>query len=455
MSNILPNSLIKRLGTNPFFDQEAFIAAHETGEKITSIRLNPKKETSLSFDLQDHVPWCNNGYYLNTRPKFTLDPLFHAGCYYVQEASSMFISHVLNNLKLEDRDISALDLCAAPGGKSTLLNSALSDNSLLVSNEIIKSRSIILQENLMRWGYANVVVTNNDPSAFRRLPGFFDLVLVDAPCSGSGMFRKDEDSIDEWSEANVKLCSERQQRILSDVIPSLSTNGYLLYSTCSYSKEENEEILDWLIDEYGLETVQIPFNMDWGIEESISEKNNAFGYRFYPHKSKGEGFFIGVLKMNNIQPSFSMKKIKVEKSPIPKEALKDWIENVDEFATLLHHENVHIFPKNLETSIKALQQVLYLKNAGTMIGKWLGKELVPSHDLAMSIHRNKNLVSVELELEDAQDFLRKEQLNIELFESVKKGWCLVNYKDVSLGWVKVLGNRINNYYPKEVRIANL
>lgn len=455
MSNILPNSLIKRLGINPFFDEEAFKAAHESGEKLTSIRLNPKKPTELDFELADRIPWCENGYYLNERPKFTLDPLFHAGCYYVQEASSMFVSHILKELKLRERDIKALDLCAAPGGKSTLINDQISPNSLLVANEIIKSRSVILQENLMRWGFPNVVVCNNDPSAFRRLPGFFDLMLVDAPCSGSGMFRKDEDSIDEWSEANVKLCRERQQRILSEVVSCLSSNGYLLYSTCSYSSEENEDILDWLIEEYNLASIEIPVDPSWGIELTKSEKHKATGYRFYPHKTKGEGFFIGILQVKNIQPTFSTKKMKMEKSPVPKDCLVGWIENEKDFSTLMHNENVHIFPKDLEASIKALQQVLYLKNAGTMVGKWIGKELVPSHDLALSVFRDKNLSSVELSLSDAQDFLRKEQLDIELFNGVKKGWCLINYEGVSLGWVKVLGNRINNYYPREVRIANL
>ncbi|WP_312697263.1 methyltransferase RsmF C-terminal domain-like protein [Sphingobacterium mizutaii] len=455
MSNILPNSLIKRLGIDPLFDEEAFKAAHESGEKLTSIRLNPKKPTELDFELADRIHWCENGYYLNDRPKFTLDPLFHAGCYYVQEASSMFVSYILKELKLWERDIKALDLCAAPGGKSTLINDQISPNSLLVSNEIIKSRSIILQENLMRWGYPNVVVTNNDPTAFRRLPGFFDLLVVDAPCSGSGMFRKDEDSIDAWSEANVKLCSERQQRILSEVISCLSSHGYLLYSTCSYSSEENEDILDWLIEEYNLDSIEVPIDQSWGIEVTKSERAKATGYRFYPHKTKGEGFFIGILQVKNIQPTFSTKKMKLEKSPIAKDCLQGWIENNKGLSTLLHNDNVHIFPQDLEASIKALQQVLYLKNAGTMVGKWLGKELVPSHDLALSVYRDKNLSAVELTLADAQDFLRKEQLDLELFTGMEKGWCLVNYEGVSLGWVKVLGNRINNYYPREVRIANL
>ena len=455
MSNILPNALVRKLGANPFFDQDAFIAAHENSNAAISIRLNTDKKVQLDFELKANVLWSNEGYYLNERPKFTLDPLFHAGCYYVQEASSMFIERIVKELKLDQEEIKALDLCAAPGGKSTLLNSSLSHNSLLVANEIIKSRVTILQDNLIKWGRPNCVVTNNDPSAFKRLPGFFDLILVDAPCSGSGMFRKDEDSIDEWSEANVKLCSERQKRILSDVMSSLATDGILIYSTCSYSIEENEQILDWLLDTYSLESISIGLDENWNIEETKSEKHKASGYRFYPHKVRGEGFFVAVLKMKDIQPTFSLKKVKFEKSPISNENIKAWVNKDFDFGTILHQDNIHVFRKDHEQYIKALQNVLYLKNAGTMIGKWTGKELIPSHDLAMSVYYSKEISSVELPLAQAQNYLRKEQLDMSLFEEANKGWCLVTYKNVPLGWVKVLGNRINNYYPKEIRISNL
>ncbi|QBR10779.1 MULTISPECIES: methyltransferase RsmF C-terminal domain-like protein [unclassified Sphingobacterium] len=455
MSNLLPNALVRKLGSNPLFDEKAFLDAHERGEKLTSIRLNPNKPTSLDFEMAGEVPWCEEGKYLKERPKFTLDPLFHAGCYYVQEASSMFIAHIIETLKLGDKAIKALDLCAAPGGKSTLLNASFSPDSFLIANEIIKTRVNILRDNLMHWGLPNTVVSNNDPSSFRRLPGFFDFILVDAPCSGSGMFRKDEDSIDEWSEANVKLCSERQKRILADVMPSISTGGILVYSTCSYSEEENEQILDWLHEEYEFETIRIPLEEAWGVEETLSSKHQAYGYRFYPHKTKGEGFFVAVLKFKGIQPMFSMKKIKMEKSPLPKEALVNWVENPNDYASFIHNENVHLFPKSVEAYVKAAQQVLYLKNAGTMIGKWLGKELVPSHDLAMSVLQAKDISSAEIGLADAQNFLRKEPLDPALFPAGMKGWCLVKYKGISLGWVKVLGNRVNNYYPKEIRIANL
>ena len=455
MSNFLPNALVRKLGVNPLFDQDAFLEAHEHGKKITSVRINPNKKASLNLPIESSVPWCSEGFYLSERPIFTLDPLFHAGCYYVQEASSMFISHILKFLQLDKEPIKALDLCAAPGGKSTLLNSTLTADSLLVANEIIKSRVNILEDNLIRWGRANSMVSNNDPTAFRRLPGFFDLILVDAPCSGSGMFRKDEDSIDEWSEANVKLCSERQRRILADVMPAMASNGYLIYSTCSYSEEEDEQVLDWLMDEYEFESVTIPMEETWGIEHTISDKHQASGYRFYPHMTKGEGFFVAVLKFKGIQPMFSMKKIKVEKSALPADALKEWVSDHQRFATFIHHDFVHIFPKELEAYVKAAQQVLYLKDAGTMVGKWLGKELLPSHDLALSIELSSNIPSVELELSDAQDFLRKEPLDPSLFPAGSKGWYIVRYSGAALGWVKVLGNRVNNYYPKENRIANL
>ncbi len=455
MSNFLPNSLIKRLSQNPIFDKDAFIAAHEDRSQITSIRINPFKPIELDFYLSEGVAWCDKGYYLPARPQFTLDPLFHAGAYYVQEASSMFIAHIIEELQLNKEAIMAADVCAAPGGKSTLLNSYLHADSLLLSNEIIKSRSIILQENLMRWGTANTVVSNNDPSAFNRLPGFFDLLLIDAPCSGSGMFRKDEDAIDEWSEGNVKLCSERQQRILSEALVSLKTNGYLIYSTCSYSEEENEMILDWLLDEFEMESVHVSINPSWGIETTLSSKHQAIGYRFYPHKVKGEGFFVAILKMKQVQPTFSLKKMKVEKSPIPKNALTSWISDSDRFATLVHHDTIHIFPKEHELAIKAFQQVLYLKNAGTAVGKWLGKELVPNHDLALSVHLSAEINAIELNLDLARDYLRKDAIPLDVFDQVKKGWCIVKYKGLPIGWIKVLGNRINNYYPKEVRIANL
>jgi 16S rRNA C967 or C1407 C5-methylase (RsmB/RsmF family) len=254
----LPSSLIHSLQSTKGFEETAFINIHQSGEQITSIRINPAKQSiSTPLDgLQPHpsttlraasVPWSSLGYYLHQRPSFTLDPLLHAGTYYVQEASSMFLEQAVKQTTDTSQPLMVLDLCAAPGGKSTLLQSVISNQSLLVSNEVIQSRVNILKENIIKWGSGNVIVTNNDPKDFSKLSGLFDVVVIDAPCSGSGLFRRDPEAINEWSEANVQLCSQRQQRIIADAWNCLKEEGVLIYSTCSYSTEEDEAILDWTI----------------------------------------------------------------------------------------------------------------------------------------------------------------------------------------------------------------
>ncbi len=262
----LPSSFIKSIEQSPGFDKEAFEKVHESGGQITSVRINPAKicnkqlaisnelcgltnnQSSIINNAAEKLLWSSNGFYLQQRPSFTLDPLFHAGAYYVQEASSMFLEEALKQTVDLSQSIKVLDLCAAPGGKSTLIQSVINDTSLLVSNEVIKTRVNVLSENITKWGAANVIVTNNDAKDFQRLPDYFDVIVVDAPCSGSGLFRKDPDAIREWSEQNVQLCSQRQQRILADVLPALKDDGVLIYSTCSYSQEEDEAIADWLIE---------------------------------------------------------------------------------------------------------------------------------------------------------------------------------------------------------------
>lgn len=455
MSNKLPNDLINHLKGDPHFDYDAFIAIHDSEEKTNSVRLNGRKNIDLSnFQVAKDIPWCENAFYLKERPVYTLDPLFHAGCYYSQEASSMFLDYVIRQLKLDRSPLKALDLCAAPGGKSTLINSSLHSESLVVANEIIKSRVNILQENLMKWGYPNTVVTNNDPSAFGRLPGYFDFMVIDAPCSGSGMFHKDHSAIDEWSLANVKLCSERQQRILAAALPALKSAGYLFYSTCSYSRDENEDIVDWLIEEFGLEAVQVEVDSSWGIDVTSSDRNKATGYRFYPHQVDGEGFFCAILKKKAEQATFSMKRVKMEKNSAPQQVAQEWI-NEDGLYSFLHNENIHVFPKVYEQDLTALQNVLYLKNAGTQIGKLIGKDFVPSHDLALSVLIKEEVQSIDLGIEDALNFLRKETIDPTVNVENLKGWVLMRYKNVNLGWIKAMSNRINNYYPKELRIVNL
>lgn len=455
MSNFLPNELISRLNEQEGFDFEAFRKVHEQGDETISIRLNPFKQNKIPFESVTPVPWCDKGYYLSDRPVFILDPLCHAGCYNVQEASSMFIAHILTAIGLVKSEIRALDLCAGPGDKSTLLTSYLGNRSLLVSNEVIESRVNILMNNMTRWGTANVVVTNNDPTAFGRLPGYFDLLLVDAPSSGSGMIRKDQNMVDDWSLANIKLCSDRQKQMLSGSLSSLITNGYLIYSTSSYSREENEDILDWILTEYAFESVSVSFDATWGIEETHSTEHNAFGYRFYPHKVQGEGFFIAVMKKKEVQTTFNRNQSKSEKDVILSAVISDWIAEDEGYEHFIHEGHIYAFPKDYAEDLKWLQQVLYLKQAGTNIGKWTGLEIVPSQDLAWSIHVKKDLPAEDVPLDIALQFLRNERLNMGDFRSLKPGWCLVRYKGANLGWVKVLPNKIDNYYPKEARFLNL
>jgi NOL1/NOP2/sun family putative RNA methylase len=452
----LPEDLLKSLEKVNGFDLDKFVEVHQNKEIVTSVRFNPFKLTSSQntfLQISNQVPWCSNGYYLSERPSFTLDPLFHAGTYYVQEASSMFLEEVLKQTLNLDSSIRVLDLCAAPGGKSTLIQSLISGDSLLVSNEVIKSRVNILSENMTKWGAINVVVTNNDPKDFQRLPEFFDAIVVDAPCSGSGLFRKDSDAINEWSSDNVELCSQRQQRILADIIPSLKPGGILIYSTCSYSVQEDEDICDWLLSQDELESIQIQIQNQWDIVETNSDKFNGFGYRFYPDKLKGEGFFITSFRKKETTTSKQIKpKTKLEFIKKSQEtAIADWINQSENLIYFTHNNNAIALHKTNIDYLLMLQQSLYLRKAGLNLGTIIRDGLLPSHDLAMSYLINKNVQSIELKKEEALNYLRHQPFEV---ETKYKGWVLIRYNEVALGFVKMMPNRINNYYPMEWRIFN-
>ncbi|MES2809070.1 MAG: RNA methyltransferase [Bacteroidota bacterium] len=446
-----PARFIESLAQEPGFDRENFIDTHQNFESPTSIRVNPFKKTAQKKGEQ--IPWCPEGIYLDTRPSFTFDPLFHAGSYYVQEASSMFIAHTLKHIKT-DEPTKILDLCAAPGGKSTLLNAAMRADDLLVANEIIKTRVPVLADNLSRWGTANTIVTNNDPRDFNRLNGFFDIILVDAPCSGSGMFRKDPTAMEEWSEANVNLCHQRQERILADIYPTLAEDGYLIYSTCSYSHQENEDILDWLCTEFELETVRIPINEEWGIVETQSPQKQAWGYRFYPGKVKGEGLFASVLKKKEgTNTLVSFKNNKNQKVDINGLAtIKAFISQPADYYFFQVGDDWLAINNQHKESLNLLQHHLYIKKSGVRIGKLAGNDLIPDHELALSTIINKAAVlQTELNYDEAIAYLRRDNLNI---NTDKKGWSLMTYEGQAMGWAKLLPNRLNNYYPKELRILS-
>lgn len=443
MPNI-PQQLLNSLQHLEKFDEPAFIQAHEAENKITSIRLNPFKKAALDFELNDAVPWSDDAFYLNERPSFTLDPLFQAGCYYVQEAGSMFIEFALKQSLDLTEQLNVLDLCAAPGGKSTLINSLLNEESLLVANELIKSRAGILAQNLGKWGTCNTVVTNNDPQRFSELTAFFDAIVIDAPCSGSGLFRKQPDAIDEWSEDHVNACAIRQHKILEDAIPALKQNGILIYSTCSYSEKENEDVVNWLITSQGFEYVKLPVDKSWNVVET------AAGYRFYPHLTKSEGFFCAVLrKTTHEQPRFMpKKKISLDASKTELSALVPFLALSDNYI-IKKNDRFHFINAAASDFLIAFEKQFYFKKAGTVIGEIKGRDVIPDQELAWSLNAGPQINSVELDKETALKFLRKE---IFLLEENTKGLVLFTYKSYGLGWAKVLPNRINNYLPNELRI---
>ena len=451
MSSKLPPPFIRSLKENFGLEDELLVDSIDKGEFVTSVRLNPFKTSDL-FENEEVVPWCSNGRYLEERPNFTTDPLFHAGCYYVQEASSMFLEQALKTTLEDTKPLRVLDLCAAPGGKSTLISSLLSSDSLLVSNEIIKTRVPILTDNLNKWGPTNIFVSNNDPRDFKRLPGYFDAIVVDAPCSGSGMFRKDPAAISHWSESAVQLCSERQQRILADAYPALKENGTLIYSTCSYSRQENEDIADWLCQEFNMTTVRIPLKDDWGIQETISEKKSAYGYRFYPHKLKGEGLYMACFRKNDEAEETKTKRAYQAKANLKDEELiQKWLKpDSDLILQPLNDEQFAIHSGHF-ADLEILKTKLYLKKSGTRIGKVMGKDIIPHHELALSLINNPETPRLNLTAEQAVEYLKRNEIK-EITDF--QGWALVCYNGHPLGWAKVLHNRINNYFPKELRIVN-
>ncbi len=449
---VIPQQLIQSLQNIKGFKEDSFLETHQSNTQITSIRINPNKSNwnESLLNIESSIPWCNSGRYLTERPSFTFDPLFHAGAYYVQEASSMFLWQILEQVIGENTQKKVLDLCAAPGGKSTLLGSYFTDG-LLVSNEVIKQRAAVLVENITKWGSNNVIVTNNDPKDFKKLSNFFDVIVIDAPCSGSGLFRKDKKAIDEWSEDNVNLCSQRQQRIIADTIDCLNDEGLLIYSTCSYSKQENEDVLDWIKETFDLESIQINLVDEWGIVETQSDSHNPFGYRFYPDKVKGEGFFIAAFK----KISQSETTIKLKETILAK-PLKNELEIVSNFLKLnddsylfKQNEFIRFFPKEYQQELQIIASHLYIKKAGVELGVVKGKDLIPSHELAMSFIDMKHLPYFDLNKEQSLQYLGKKEVNIDINS---KGWALVKFEGVVLGWIKALQNRINNYYPIEWRI---
>lgn len=443
---VLPSSLLTELSQLAGFDEQAFRAAHDQRPPV-SVRLHPVKGDGV-FVNEEVVPWCTGGRYLPERPVFTLDPAYHAGAYYVQEASSMFLAQLLQQAIAGRTNLRVLDLCAAPGGKSTLIASMLDPESLLVSNEVIRTRASILEENMSRWGFMNTWVTSNDPRDIGRLDGYFDIIVVDAPCSGSGLWRKDPAALNEWSEANVQLCGERQQRILADIWPALKTNGVLIYATCSYSPQEDEEILSWLAtDLNAVSQPALPIPAQWGIEP-VSAPGNIIGYRCYPHKVRGEGFFIASVTKTEETTMVKQPRFKTARNARIQEQAAHLFSNQPLFIPGKENNFFAIHPAH-EADLHIIQQAAWLRRTGVEAGTPMPKEWLPAHDVALSVDAAAGLPFVDTTREQALKFLKREEMGI---DDIPKGWHIIRYNGQGLGWIKSLGNRVNNYLPKHWRI---
>ncbi|MBR5638690.1 MAG: RsmB/NOP family class I SAM-dependent RNA methyltransferase, partial [Muribaculaceae bacterium] len=259
---------IRRINNLLLSDEaRAMLQSIESGEPVISVRFNDAKGFVPPAALE-MVPWCATGAYLSERPQFTFDPHFHAGSYYVQDASSMFIYHVIK--KLISKPVNHLDLCAAPGGKTTAALQALPQGSVVVANEIVTPRAQVLRENIIKWGLDNCLVTNDSPKTLGRLENVFDIIAADVPCSGEGMFRKDEEAVSQWSPQLVAQCAARQREILRDIWPALKPGGLLIYSTCTYNLDENEHMAHYIANEMGANFVEVPVEKSWNIAGDLT-----------------------------------------------------------------------------------------------------------------------------------------------------------------------------------------
>lgn len=453
---------------------EVLIRTLSEGIPVVSIRMNGWKAARIAGNADEgdssgimsaaqsffpdrtlrRVPWCGEGFYLSGRPVFTLDPLFHAGAYYVQDASSMFLELIREAVERHEksfwsRPLRLLDLCAAPGGKSTQLAGFMGPEGILVCNEVIRSRTGILAENMARWGNPNVLVTNDDPRDFSVLGEYFDLILADAPCSGEGMFRKDSGACGEWSLENVKLCAGRQQRILSDIWGALKPGGYLVYSTCTFNRLENDGALDFLEKELGAELLEVFPSQEPAYGIIRTERG---GYQFVPGLVEGEGQFFALLR----KPSEKGGRADGVKGKGPcgkrknKYAVAECPYVSPGYILITAGDLLKAYPSGQAEEMKFLEDRLNCVYSGVAVAQIKGKDYVPHPDLAFSRALCREaFFAVEVSREDALKFLSRETLH---FPEAPAGYVLLAYRGAGLGFVKNIGSRSNNLYPAARRI---
>ena len=441
----LPDGFIEHLRDLLPDEWQALAEAITSSEPSVAVRVNDARGVGVPEDAR-RVPWCAQGFYLDDRPAFTFDPDWHAGRYYVQDASTMFITHVIRSLIHEP--VRYLDLCAAPGGKTTAAIQALLQQSMVVANEIVPPRARVLADNVIRWGNPRCVVTSNAPAHLGKLTHFFDVIAADVPCSGEGMMRKDDEAVAQWSPSLVEQCAQRQREILADVWPALRPGGLFIYSTCTYNRQENEEIADFIVNGLGATSLELPVEPDWNIHPAIG--SDCYCYRFMPHRVDGEGLFMAVFRKDGNSPRQDIR-IKEKTSKNADETAKNWLSRPDEYIVDQQGDMSIAIPQDIRREVAALRASLNVLHAGVELATVMGRKMVPHHGLAMSIARAQDAFPVcEVDYSTALRYLRGESITVD----APRGHVLIAHEGAVLGFANNLGNRANNLYPKPQRILS-
>ncbi|MDP4118442.1 MAG: RsmB/NOP family class I SAM-dependent RNA methyltransferase, partial [Bacillota bacterium] len=394
------------------------------------------------------VPWCGEGYYIDKSRVSGNHPYHLGGLFYFQEPSAMAVVEALN---INEGDF-VLDLCAAPGGKATQAGAKLKGTGLLVANEIVAKRAAIIAENTERFGLKNTVITNETPARLaEKFKEFFDKIIVDAPCSGEGMFRKEPQAIDEWSEEHTFSCAARQKNIVDSAIEMLKPGGYMVYSTCTFAPCENEGVCDYILEKYpdmALVPINMPMLSDANGKYCDTAHNMSGAKRIFPHKNKGEGHFIALfLKKGEPKKSdfacFKPRKTIGESETLYREFEKKFLNTSLEGNLCLFGENLYLTPS--EINLDKIKTV----RAGLHLGICKKGRFEPSYALALALKADdfKFSVNFGVQSDEILKYLHGDTLNAEV-----NGWCAVLCDGIPLGWVKGSGGILKNRFPKYRRI---
>jgi len=450
-SHLLPQAFLDMINAEPALTG---LAEALTSEPSVAIRINKTK--SNIPPQEESVPWCRLGRYLNKRPSFTFDPAMHQGLYYVQDASSMITHHIVSLISSRlNRPITYLDACAAPVCKTTAAIDALPLGSIVFANEYVASRAAILRENLIKWGYDRCIVSRGDTARYSKMGEIFDVIAADVPCSGEGMMRKDHEAIAQWSPKLIEECAARQHEIIDNLWQALKPGGFLIYSTCTFNRSENEQIIEYLHQEYGATSIDLNIPNEWNILPGINTHHHC--YRFIPGRIRGEGLFVAVMQKQGETISDSSTRPHRERTkksnpnPLIEQARK-WIKNPDSWDISIDSERIMGIHKDISSLLSTAKKNLDVIHYGICIATIKGRDIIPSQSLAMSTALHLDAFPRhDIDYDTAIAYLRHEAITA---DSAPRGYLLLTYDNRPLGFVKNLGNRANNLYPAEWRILS-